>query len=230
MLKSLWDALQGAVLLLITLDPETYQIIGLSLYVSLSASVLAALFGIPMGLFLSYRDFWCKNLVLRFVYMFMSTPPVIAGLFVFLIFSRNGPWGSLAWLYTSKTMIIAQFLLVLPIIIGQIYGYSHENIHRFLSIGKTLGAGPVQRLFLLCRELRGAIFLTFALGFGRAMSEVGAVMLVGGNIKGKTRVMTTSITTLMGQGKYELSLAFALILLFLSFLIQSIVYHYHRKH
>lgn len=163
------------------------------------------------------------------LYTAMSLPPVIVGLVVFLILSRKGPLGFLQLNYTPLAMIIAQTLLITPIIMGIVYNRTKEDGHLIMNVGKTLGASYLQRLILLIRELRISIFIAIVTGYGRAVSEVGAVMIVGGNIKGHTRVMTTSIAMLKSMGDYELAIAIGLVLLLISFIVNAILYHFQRE-
>lgn len=171
--------------LIVSCDTEIYEIVGLSLYVSLTSVIISAVLGIPFGMFLGSCRFYGKGIIVRIIYTFMSLPPVIAGLAVFLILMRRGPLGSLQLNYTVPAMIIAQILLVTPIITGLTYSIARDKSSVVSSLGFTLGAGRIQSFMLLCSELRAGIITAVISGFGRAISEVGAVMIVGGNIKGK---------------------------------------------
>ena len=222
------EILLKAVGLLTSFDKEVYQIILLSLVVSLSSTGISTLFGVPLGILLGNNDFPLKKIVVRMLYTAMSLPPVIVGLVVFLILSRKGPLGFLQLNYTLA-MIIAQTLLITPIIMGIVYNRTKEDGHLIMNVGKTLGASYLQRLILLIRELRISIFIATVTGYGRAVSEVGAVMIVGGNIKGHTRVMTTSIAMLKSMGDYELAIAIGLVLLLISFIVNAILYHFQRE-
>jgi len=154
----------------------------------------------------------------------MSLPPVIVGLVVFLLISRSGPLGGIGIVFTSTAMIVAQICLVTPIIAGVVYNAAKEKGEEIQNLGYTLGANKVQTLILLIRELRVNIFSAIVTGYGRAISEVGAVMIVGGNIKGHTRVMTTTIAMLKSMGDYETAIAIGIVLLLISFIINSILY------
>ncbi|AOT73241.1 tungstate transporter permease [Geosporobacter ferrireducens] len=209
---------------MLSLDQEVYKIIMLSLYVSLTATFISSILGVPIGVFIGIKNFPLKRIVVRFLYTMMSIPPVIAGLVVFLLISRKGPLGFLGLVYTPAAMIIAQTCLITPIIIGIVYNGTKEMGNTV----KTLGASPGQTMLLLIRELRINILSALVTGYGRAVSEVGAVMIVGGNIKGHTRVMTTTIAMLQSMGDYSTAIAIGIVLLAISFLINSILYHFQQ--
>ena len=215
--------------LIVSCDTEIYEIVGLSLYVSLTSVIISAILGIPFGMFLGSCRFYGKGVIVRVIYTLMSLPPVIAGLAVFLILMRRGPLGSLQLNYTVPAMIIAQILLVTPIITGLTYSIARDKSSIVSSLGFTLGAGRIQRFMLLCSEMRAGIITAVISGFGRAISEVGAVMIVGGNIKGKTRVMTTYISELKGMGNFSRAIAVGIILLVISFIINASLYHFQER-
>lgn len=210
-------------------DAEIFEIVGLSLYVSCLSVLISTCAGIPAGIFLGIHEFRGKGILVRLIYTFMSTPPVIAGLTVFLILMRRGPLGRFQLNYTPTAMIIAQICLVTPIIKGLTYNIVKEKAPVISRLGITLGAGSPARMKLLIYEMRVGLTTAVVSGFGRAISEVGAVMIVGGNIKGMTRVMTTYITELKGMGNYERAIAIGLILLTLSFLINAVLYHFQER-
>jgi tungstate transport system permease protein len=211
--------------LLVSFDREIYGIILLTLYVTIMSTFIATLIGVPLGILIGIKNFRFKKTLIRFLYTFMSMPPVIAGLFVYLVLARRGPLGQLELLFTPTAMIIAQIFLVSPIIMGITYNSTREKGQSIMQVAHTLGAGKAQTLGLLLLELKADILAAIVSGFGRAISEVGAVMLVGGNIKGHTRVMTTSIAMLQSMGETSQAIAIGLVLLALSFIINSILYH-----
>lgn len=216
---------QEAFRLLLSFDREIYGIIFLTLYVTFMSTLIASLIAVPLGIVAGIKDFKLKKTLIRFLYTFMSMPPVIAGLFVYLVLSRRGPLGQLGLLFTPTAMIIAQVFLVTPIIMGIIYNSTREKGQLIKQVAHTLGANKRQALGLLLFEMKADILAAVVSGFGRATSEVGAVMLVGGNIKGHTRVMTTSIAMLQSMGDYSQAIAIGLVLLAISFVINSILYH-----
>ena len=217
-----------AVKLLTSFNREIYSIILLTLFVTIMSTLIASVIGVPLGILAGIRSFRFKNILIRILYTFMSMPPVIAGLFVFLMLSRKGPLGSLELLFTPTAMIIAQVLLVAPIIMGITYNNTRERGPRIKELAYTLGANKTQSMKLLIFELKADILGAIVSGYGRAISEVGAVMLVGGNIKGHTRVMTTSIALLQSMGDYSQAIALGLVLLILAFIINSILYQGQR--
>ncbi|MCG8538565.1 MAG: ABC transporter permease [Clostridia bacterium] len=220
------DGFIEGIKLLLSFEGEVYSIIILSLYVSLTSTLISSLIGIPLGIFLGLKKFRFKRLLTRFLYTFMSLPPVVVGLTVAVIISRRGPLGHLRLLFTPGAMIIAQTLLVTPIITGIIFNNSKEQGEVIRQICKTLGGNRLDTLMLLIKEMRINILIGVVTGFGRAISEVGAVMIVGGNIKGHTRVMTSFIAMNNSMGNYSTSIAMGLVLLAISFMTNSILYKY----
>nr|WP_320024725.1 ABC transporter permease [uncultured Acetobacterium sp.] len=212
--------------LIFSFDPEIIQIVLLSLYVSFSSTLYATLLGIPLGILLGINDFKGKPIVSRLLYTFMSFPPVIIGLFTALFLARSGPFGELQLMYTPTAMIIAQTILVTPVITGIIFNQAGTSGYEVVQTGKTLGAQKWNILILLILELKSVIMIALVTGFGRAISEVGAVMIVGGNIKGFTRVMTTFIAMNNNMGQYSVSIAMGIILMTISFITNSVLYHY----
>jgi len=224
-MQVIFDGIVNGLKLLFSLDPEVYGVIILSLYVSLSSTIIAAVMAVPIGIIIGTKEFLFKKSLVRSIYTMMSLPPVIVGLIVYLFLSRKGPLGHLGLSFTPTAMIIAQVILVTPIITGILYNGTKEKGVEIKRVAKTLGANRRQTMILLIKELRFSIFTGIVSGFGRAISEVGAVMIVGGNIKGHTRVMTTTIAMLKNMGEYESAIAIGIVLLLLSFVINSLLYH-----
>jgi tungstate transport system permease protein len=214
--------------LLLSLDKEVYRIIILSLYVSLTSTIISTFIGVPVGIIMGVKNFLFKRVIVRVVYTMMSLPPVIVGLVVFLFISRRGPLGFLGLIYTPAAMIVAQTLLITPIIIGVVYTGTKEKGAIIKTLGKTLGADRLQIVILLIKELKLEIFTAIITGYGRGVSEVGAVMIVGGNIRGHTRVMTTTIAMLQSMGDYNMAIAIGIVLLLISFVINSMLYHFQQ--
>ena len=215
--------------LILTGDPEIFEIVGLSLYVSCFSVLISTCIGIPLGILLGICKFRGKGIVIRIVYTFMSLPPVIAGLTIFLILMRRGPLGRFQLNYTVTAMILAQICLVTPIIIGLTYNIVKEKASIVNRLGIALGADKFSGMKLLIYEMRVGLTTAVVSGFGRAISEVGAVTIVGGNIKGQTRVMTTYITELKGMGNYERAIAVGIILLLISFAVNALLYHFQER-
>ena len=218
-----------AISLIMSGDAEIFGIIGLSLFVSFSSVLISTCIGMPLGILLGTHHFKGKGIIIRLTYTFMSLPPVIAGLTVFLILMRRGPLGSLQLNYTPTAMIIAQICLVTPIVMGLTYNLVKEKAPIINRLGITLGATQLDTMKLLIFEMRIGLTAAVVSGFGRAISEVGAVMIVGGNIKGKTRVMTTYITELKTMGEYSRAIAVGIVLLMVAFLINAILYNFQEK-
>ncbi|NLT47624.1 MAG: ABC transporter permease [Clostridiales bacterium] len=221
--------LQEAIKMLLSFDPEIYEIVGLSLRVSLSSVIISTCLGVPIGVLLGLYDFPGKRALIRTIYTLMSLPPVIAGLVVFLFIMRKGPLGFMGLSFTPTAMIVAQVCLVTPIITGLTYNIVKDKADRVRRLALTLGAGRRESVKLLIYELRVGILAAIVTGFGRAISEVGAVMLVGGNIVGKTRVMTTYIAQLQRMGNYDRAIAVGLVLLLIAFTINAILYNIQEK-
>jgi tungstate transport system permease protein len=208
---------------------EMLNIIFLSLFVSLSAVFIAAIIGITLAVPIALHSFKGKKLIMRLSDSFMSTPPVFMGLVVYLILSRKGPLGHLGLLFTPTAMIIAQLLLVLPII----FGLSVSVIHRY---GKeiyqnctALGAPIKYRYLYIIKECRSQLAAVITAAFGRAISEVGAVMMVGGNIKGSTRVMTTFIALETGKGNFHGAILIGIVLISTAFIINFIFHRINKE-
>lgn len=219
----------SAISMILSGNPELYGIVGLSLAVSLSSVTISTCMGVPLGVLIGTHQFPFKNALIRIIYTFMSLPPVIAGLVVFLMIMRKGPLGSWGINYTPTAMVIAQVCLVTPIIIGLTYNIVKEKAPRVKRLAVTLGAGRLESMKLLILELRIGILAAVVTGLGRAISEVGAVMIVGGNIKGKTRVMTTYIAQLKSMGDYSTAIAVGIILLVIAFTINAFLYNVQQK-
>ena len=223
------DGFVEALKLIISFDPEIYRIIILSLLVSTSATMAASLIFIPLGIFLGISNFKGKRMFSRLTYTFMGMPSVVVGLLVFIFFSRRGPLGFLDLLFTPQAMIIAQTLLVLPLIFGLTYSLGKNRARDIKQVAYTLGANKWSTVILIIRELKIDILVNIATAFSRAISEVGAVMIVGGNIKCQTRVITTTVSMMNSMGDYPMAMALGIILLLISFMVHSVIYSYSRE-
>lgn len=183
---------------------------------------ISSVLGIFLGILLEKAKFPGKCVVIRINRTLMGVPPVVIGLIVYILLMRRGPLGNLEMLFTIKGMIFAQILIITPIICGMTYTSLVSKAPAVRVFAKTMGASKVQTQFLVIRELKKELYFAVVTGFGRSISEVGAVMLVGGNIKGHTRTMTTAISLLKSQGIFTEGLALGVILLVMAFLIQSL--------
>jgi tungstate transport system permease protein len=218
------EGIKESINMLLNFDKELYSIIFLSLKVSCLATFISSVFFIPIGIYLGITEFKFKKILSRLIYTSMSIPSVIVGLVIAITFTRNGPLGFLDIMYTSEVMIIAQFILVSPLILGLTYNLGKSRGREIEKLGITLGANKLQIIVLIIKELKNDIFINIITAFSRAISEVGAVMVVGGNIKGYTRVMTTSIAMFNSMGDYSMAIALGIVLLFISFIVNIITY------
>lgn len=228
-LSIFFDSIVNAIKLIITLNPEVTEITLLSLRVSITAVILGALIAIPIAAFISFNKFFGKKIIINLIHTFMGLPPVVVGLFVYIILSRKGFLGGLDLLYTPVAMIIAQLIMVIPIITG----VSLSAINGISKVVKetaiSLGATKFQAALQLIKEARYGILTSLVTGFGAAISEVGAIILVGGNIRFHTRALTTAIVLETGRGNFELAMALGLILIGMSFIINFIITHLQQK-
>lgn len=191
----------------------------LTLLVSGSGTLLASAVGVPAGAFLGSREFRGRRLLRGFLQSLYGLPPVLLGLLLYLVLSRSGPLGGLHWLFTVQGMILAQFLLVLPFVTGLTWSAVASIDPAVRDTARTLGAEGRAYLATLIREARAGILAAVMVGFGRAVSEVGAVIMVGGNIQGATEVLTTAIVKETGRGDFALAVGLGLILLAMSVIV-----------
>lgn len=213
-----------AFILIITPDAELLGIIFLSLKVSGLALLIAAFLGIPIGALTGLRRFPLKGIIISLMNTFMGLPPVVVGLFLYLLLSRSGPFGFMGLLYTPLAMIIAQTVLALPIVASLSQGAIVKVNPLIKQASTTLGATPSQTTITVIKEARYGIMSAIIAAFGRVMAEVGAILIIGGNIAGFTRVMTTTIALETDKGNFELALALGIILLFLSLIVNLLLY------
>lgn len=224
----LLEGIMKAFTLIIKLDPELMKIVLLSLQVSGAAIIISTLLGIPLGTWLGLKPEKKTALINKVIYTFMGLPPVVAGLVIYLLLSRVGPLGVLGLLYTPTAMIIAQVTLALPIVTGLTLVGVRSRGKEVEETARSLGAGPLLSAWTVVRESRVALLGAVVTGFGRVIAEVGAVMMVGGNIEGHTRVMTTAIVLETRKGNYAYAIGLGLILLTLSFVINTFLYRVQR--
>lgn len=222
-MSSLTESALAAWHLLISGDALLVSIILRSLALSASACVLAFLIGAVLGSWLAVARFPGRGGALVLVNTLLSFPSVVAGLLVYLLLSRSGPLGFLGWLYSFKAMLFAQTLLVLPIVIALVQQVVADADAAHGEQLRSLGAGPKLTGLLLAWNERGALMTVLLAAFGRAISEVGAVMIVGGNIDGFTRVMTTTIALETSKGDLPLAMGLGLVLLLVVLLLQALI-------
>lgn len=219
---SFFEPFNIALQLLFSFDAELYDVIFLSLQVSSTAVITALLLGIPLGAVLAMKQFFGRSAVLVLSKTMLGMPPVVIGLLVYVLISRSGPLGFLDILYTPQAMMLAQFILILPLSIAlshQIFETLHSEFNLFFL---SLGLGAFKRIFTLLNEARYELVTIAMVCFGRAISEIGAVILVGGNIKYLTRVMTSSIALETSKGNIAFALALGIVLMLIALLINLV--------
>jgi tungstate transport system permease protein len=205
------------------LDAELWPIVWLSLRVAGAALLLSAFLGVPLGTWLALARFRGKRLVSVVVYTGMGLPPVVVGLAVYLLLSRSGPLAELGWLFTPQAMILAQAVIALPLVTGitlAAVAAVPPELHQQV---RSLGAGPWQARWAVLRDARAGVIVALAAAFGRVIAEVGAALMVGGNIQGHTRVLTTAIVLETGKGQFALALALAGWLLALTLAVNAAI-------
>lgn len=210
--------------LLVAGDPALMQIIGLSLRVTLTAVLVACVIGLPLGAALALGRFPGRGAVIVLFNALMGLPPVVAGLVVYLMLSRSGPLGDLGLLFTPEAMILAQIVLVLPIVVSLTRSVVEDIWSEYSEQLRSLGAGRLRAVPTLLWDGRVSLLTGVVAGFGRASAEVGAVLIVGGNIAGHTRTMTTAITLETSRGNLGLAVALGIILLSLTLLLNAVAW------
>jgi len=223
-LVEIWAGLVQATKLIIDLDTELLAIVFLSLKVSIAAVITAALIGIPLGAFLGMRPPVSVRWLEKLINTLMGLPPVVAGLVIYLLLSNKGPLGPMELLFTPMAMITAQTVLAIPIITGLTLVAVRDKHKEIKDTAVTLGASQQMVIWTIIREAKRAIMAAVVAGFGRVVAEVGAVMMVGGNIQGNTRVMTTAIVLETRKGNFQFALGLGIILLIIAFIINSLLY------
>lgn len=213
-----------AIGLILSGNTDLITIITLSLRVSLSATLIAALFAIPTGATLAILQFPGRRLLLVISSAFMALPPVMVGLFVYLLLSRSGPLGEFGLLFTPTAMIIAQTILIFPIILSLTQQAVQPLNREYISLFNALDTPRSLRIQTIIWDARFAVSIAILAGFGRALAEVGAVIIVGGNINGLTRVMTTTIALETSKGNLQLALALGLVLLMIAFSVSLLTH------
>ena len=214
----------NSILLIITLDNELWDIILLSLFVSFTALIIASFLGFIVGYHFAIYNFYFKKIILIIINSFMGIPPVVVGLIVYFIFASGGPLGILQLLYTPSAMIIAQTIIIFPIIASLSHEIFSKNWFEFKDQIRSLNIPFWGSVKLLFNHSYFLLITTLLSAFGRAISEVGAVMIVGGNIDHYTRVMTTAISLETRMGNLEYAMALGLVLISITIIIYSLVY------
>ena len=218
-MTEIWQAFITAIKLVVSLDPEIIEIAGRSLGISLTSCLLASLICIPLANLIHFHNFPGKRMLINVIQTFFSLPTVSIGLFVFVLFSQAGPLGGTNLLFTPTVMVLGQMILVTPLLLGLTISALSGVDKALLDTATSLGASGPQVALVVLKEARYAVIAAIIMGFGRAISEVGLALMVGGNIKGFTRVMTTAISLETSKGELELSIALGVILIFIALMV-----------
>ena len=219
----LWDGLREALRLIVTADPDLREIAWRTVVVSGSATLLAMAVGVPAGYALARGRFRGRTVLLSAMNTGMGMPPVVVGLVVWLMLVRSGPFGGLDLIYTKRAMVIAQFLIAVPLVVGFTAAAVQALPAELPDLLDVLGAGRVRKLWLIAREAHLGILAAVMAGFGGVVSEVGASMTVGGNLQGNTRVLTTAIVTETSRGQNADAMALGIVLLAMAFAVNLVL-------
>lgn len=223
-MSDFFGGIAQAARLILTLDPDLAEITLLSLRVSLMATLIASLIGLPLGAWLAINRFPARRTVIALLNGLMGLPPVVVGLFVYVLLSRSGPLGVLGLLFTPTAMVIAQVIIITPIIASVAHQAIRELWADYHDLLISLGATRWQRLITLIVDGQRPMLTASLAGFGRGIGEVGAIMIVGGNIDHATRVLTTAISLETGKGDFDMALALGLILITLAISVNLVLH------
>lgn len=219
----LWNGFLRALELIYTFDPEVMRIAGRTLAIGLSSIAIGSVICIPVACLIHFNQFWGKRFLVSLIQTFYSIPTVVIGLFVFVMVSNAGPFGFLDILFTPAAIVVGQVILIIPILLGLTISALRSVDKTILDTARSMGASGWQLAVMVIKEARFAVVAAVVMGFGRAISEVGISLMVGGNIWNRTRTMTTAISLEAGKGDIELALALGMILLFLALVVNIIV-------
>lgn len=221
----LWDSMQSAVLLLISWDPELWEIVWVSLKVSWFSTLFAAIMGVPAGFAIAYSTFRGKRFVMTCLNTLLALPTVVIGLLVYSFISRRGILGPLELLYTQNAIIIGQVILVTPLVASLTIAAISRIDTRYRKAALTLGATNIQMALVIVKEARFGICAALIAAFGRVIAEVGISMMLGGNAKGFTRTMTTAMALEYDKGEFVLAVALGMTLMAIAFVI-NMLFHF----
>ncbi len=219
----IWDGIVQALKMIVGLNRDLIVILLTSLKVTGTATLIAMLLGLPLGVWLGLSEFKGRKFLVILTNTGMALPPVVVGLFVFLMLSRYGPFGGLDLLYSPRAMIIAEVIIATPMVIGVTLATVQALDQKLVAQIVSLGATRFQLFIKVVREARLGLLAAVTAGFGAIISEVGAVLMVGGNIKGQTQVLTTAIVQETRQGHTAIAIALSIILLALAFLVNWVI-------
>lgn len=220
----LTEGLKAAFWLVITLDPELWEISLRSLRVTLTALLIASLIAMPLGTYLAVQRFRHRRIVIAFINALMGLPPVVVGLVVYILLSRSGPFGVFNLLFTPTAMIVAQVVIITPLIASIAHQSMRELWAEYHDLLISLNTSKIQRILTLIRDGRRNLLTAALAGFGRAIGEVGAIMIVGGNIDNVTRVLTTAIALETGKGDFALALGLGFVLIGIAVLVNIAIH------
>lgn len=223
-MNDIFEGLRAAFLLIVTLDPELIDISLRSLYVSITALFIACMIAVPFGTLLAVQRFRRRRLFISLMNALMGLPPVVVGLMVYILFSRSGPFGVFGLLFTPTAMIIAQVIIITPLIASITHQSMRELWAEYHDLLISLNATKWQRIKTLMWDGRRMILTAALAGFGRAIGEVGAIMIVGGNIDHVTRVLTTAIALETGKGDFALALGLGFVLIGLAIAVNILIH------
>lgn len=223
-MNDVWHGVIEAFNLIISLDPDLIEISLRSLQVTLTAVAIAAAFGLPLGAWLAVNRFRFRRTAIALLNALMGLPPVVVGLFVYILLSRSGPFGVLGLLYTPTAMIIAQVIIVTPLIASIAHQAIRDLWTEYHDLLISLNTSKRQRMRTLIWDARRALLTAALAGFGRAIGEVGAIMIVGGNIDHVTRVLTTAIALETGKGDFALAIGLGLVLIGLAIAVNMTIH------
>ncbi|MCR5522364.1 MAG: ABC transporter permease [Clostridia bacterium] len=215
------DSFKQAFDLLFSFDRELLRIIGVTLRMSFFSTAVSCIIGLPLGTLLGTHSFRGKAFVKKLINTLMGLPPVVAGLIVYFLFTHYGPLGKLNMLFTVRVMVVAQCLLITPVVTALTSSFVEERARPVIDTAKGMGLSGRKTLFLTLSESRGMLSSVVLNAFGRSIAEVGAVSIVGGNIQWKTRVMTTAIMLETNKGNFSFALALGIILLIIAFAVNA---------
>ena len=223
-MSELWNALVRAFELIFTFDSEVMQIAGRSLQFALTSTTIGSVICIPLACLIHFNQFRGKKFItVGIIQTLYSVPTVAVGLFVFVFISRAGPLGGFGWLFTPKAIIVGQVLLISPILLGLTISALSGMDKAIPDTARSMGASGLQMAVLVLKEARFAVMAAVILAFGRAISEVGVSLMVGGNIRGFTRTLTTAISLETSKGDLELSMALGIILIFIALMVNIVM-------
>ena len=218
-----------AIHLIVTLNPEVFSITMLTLKVSITSTIFALIISLPIANIIHFNEFKGKKSLINIIQSLYSMPTVLVGLLLFLLLSNSGPLGSLRLLFTPAGMIIGQVTLILPILIGLTITALKSVSPEIKDLSLSLGANKFQMMITIMKEAKYAIFTAIILSFGRAISEVGIAMMIGGNIRGFTRIITTTMSLETQRGNVNFSIALGIILLTIAFIVNILLNYFQEK-